>query len=47
MVTDAVSNAIMAKKMTADGKVVVDMRESGKIELNVKAATELGNQRQI
>ena len=42
MVTDAVSNAIMAKKMTADGKVVVDMRDQGKIELNVKTATESG-----
>lgn len=42
MVTDAVSNAIMAKKMTADGKIVIDMRDQGKIELNVKAATELG-----
>lgn len=42
MVTDAVSNAIMAKKMTSDGKVVVDMRDQGKIELNVKAATESG-----
>ena len=42
MVTDAVSNAIMAKKMTADGKVVIDMRDQGKIELNVKAATDSG-----
>jgi len=42
MVTDAVSNAIMAKKMTADGKVVVDMRDQGKIELNVKTATDSG-----
>lgn len=42
MVTDAVSNAIMAKKMTADGKVVIDMRDQGKIELNVKTATEPG-----
>lgn len=42
MVTDAVSNAIMAKKMTADGKVVIDMRDQGKIELNVKTATESG-----
>ena len=42
MVTDAVSNAIMAKKMTADGKVVIDVRDQGKIELNVKAATESG-----
>ena len=42
MVTDAVSNAIMAKKMTADGKVVVDMRGQGKIELNVKTATDSG-----
>ena len=42
MVTDAVSNAIMAKKMTADGKVVIDMRDQGKIELNVKTATDSG-----
>lgn len=42
MVTDAVSNAIMAKKMTADGKVVIDVRDQGKIELNVKTATESG-----
>ena len=42
MVTDAVSNAIMTKKMTADGKVVVDMRDQGKIELNVKTATDSG-----
>lgn len=42
MVTDAMSNAIMAKKMTADGKVVVDMRDQGKIELNVKTATDSG-----
>ena len=42
MVTDAVSNAVMAKKMTADGKVVIDMRDQGKIELNVKTATESG-----
>ena len=42
MVTDAVSNAIMTKKMTADGKVVIDMRDQGKIELNVKTATESG-----
>lgn len=42
MVTDAVSNAIMAKKMTADGKVVIDMRGQGKIELNVKTATDSG-----
>ena len=42
MVTDAVSNAIMAKKMTLDGKVVIDMRDQGKIELNVKTATESG-----
>ena len=42
MVTDAVSNAIMAKKMTADGKVVVDVRDQGKIELNVKTATDSG-----
>ena len=42
MVTDAVSNAIMAKKMTADGKVVIDVRDQGKIELNVKAATDSG-----
>lgn len=42
MVTDAVSNAIMAKKMTADGKVVIDMRDQGKIELNVKTVTDSG-----
>ena len=42
MVTDAVSNVIMAKKMTADGKVVIDMRDQGKIELNVKTATDSG-----
>ena len=42
MVTDAVSNAIMTKKMTADGKVVIDMRDQGKIELNVKTATDSG-----
>ena len=42
MVTDAVSNAIMAKKMTADGKVVIDMRDQGKIELSVKTATDSG-----
>ena len=42
MVTDVVSNAIMAKKMTADGKVVIDVRDQGKIELNVKAATDSG-----
>lgn len=42
MVTDAVSNAIMAKKMTADGKVVIDMRDQGKIYLNVKTATDSG-----
>lgn len=42
MVTDAVSNAIMAKKMTADGRVVIDMRDQGKIELNVKTATDSG-----
>lgn len=42
MVTDAMSSAIMSKKMTADGKVVVDMRDQGKIELNVKTATDSG-----
>ena len=42
MVTDAVSNAIMTKKMTADGNVVIDMRDQGKIELNVKTATDSG-----
>lgn len=42
MVTDAVSNAVMSKKMTANGKVVVDMRDQGKIELNVKTATDSG-----
>lgn len=42
MVTDAMSNAIMAKKMTADGKVAIDMRDQGKIELNVKTATDSG-----
>ena len=42
MVTDAMSNAVMSKKMTANGKVVVDMRDQGKIELNVKTATDSG-----
>jgi len=28
--------------MTADGKVVIDMRDQGKIELNVKTATDSG-----
>ena len=42
MVTDAVSNAIMAKKMTADGKVAINIRDQGKIELNVKTATDSG-----
>ena len=42
MVTDAMSSAIMSKKMTANGKVVVDMRDQGKIELNVKTATDSG-----
>ena len=42
MVTDAISSAIMSKKMTADGKVVVDIRDQGKIELNVKTATDSG-----
>ena len=42
MVTDAMSSAIMSKKMTADGKVVVDVRDQGKIELNVKTATDSG-----
>ena len=42
MVTDAISSVIMSKKMTADGKVVVDMRDQGKIELNVKTATDSG-----
>ena len=42
MVADAMSNAIMAKKMTVDGKVVIDMRDQGKIELNVKTATDSG-----
>lgn len=42
MVTDAMSSAIVSKKMTANGKVVVDMRDQGKIELNVKTATDSG-----
>lgn len=42
MVTDAISSAIMSKKMTADGKVVVDIRDQRKIELNVKTATDSG-----
>ena len=42
MVTDAISSVIMSKKMTADGKVVVDIRDQGKIELNVKTATDSG-----
>lgn len=42
MVTDAMPNAVMSKKMTANGKVVVDMRDQGKIELNVKTATDSG-----
>ena len=42
MVTDAMSSAIMSKKMTANGKVVVDMRDQGKIELSVKTATDSG-----
>ena len=42
MVTDAMSSAIMSKMMTANGKVVVDMRDQGKIELNVKTATDSG-----
>ena len=42
MVSDSMSNAVMSKKMTANGKVVVDMRDQGKIELNVKTATDSG-----
>lgn len=42
MVTDAMSSAIMSKKMTVNGKVVVDMRDQGRIELNVKTATDSG-----
>lgn len=39
MVTDAVSNAITTKRATANGKVVVDMQDSAKLELNIKAAS--------
>lgn len=37
MVTDAVSNAIMAKKAVVNGKIVANMKDSVKLELNVKA----------
>lgn len=39
MVTDAVSSAITTKRATANGKVVVDMQDSAKLELNIKAAS--------
>ena len=47
MVTDAMSSAIMSKKMTANGKVVGDMRDQGKIEINVKTATDSGSSKAI
>lgn len=37
MVTDAVSNAIVAKKAAVNGKIVANMKDSVKLELNVKA----------
>ena len=37
MVTDAVSNAIVAKKAVVNGKIVANMKDSVKLELNVKA----------
>lgn len=39
VVTDAVSNAITTKKATASGKITIDMQDSAKLELNVKAAS--------
>ena len=37
IVTDAVSNAIVAKKAVVNGKIVANMKDSVKLELNVKA----------
>ena len=37
MVTDAVSNAIVSKKAVVNGKIVANMKDSVKLELNVKA----------
>ena len=37
MVTDAMSNAIVAKRAVVNGKIMVNMKDSAKIELNVKA----------
>ena len=37
MVTDAVSNAIVSKKAAVNGKIVANMKDSVKLELNVKA----------
>lgn len=42
MVTDAISNIATTKKITANGKIAIDIQDKGKLEFNLKSNTASG-----